>query len=453
MAESQKFGTHSLVETIQSERLREVAFSKPINEIHKALGSTTPFFLVGGAVRDILLGKEKLDLDVASPLRVSEILERLEVRGLKVIPTGISHGTVLCVVDGEHVEITEFRGPNHGSLEEDLARRDFTINAIAYDIAFRKLVDPFGGISDLRNGIVRAVGDPLERFKEDPLRILRMVRFGPANNRELENNTREAAIVLAQTLTGVSVERIREELTKIILSPAADGALRSLHLLNLLSVTLPELIPTVGFEQNKFHVHDVFDHTLDVLSKCPIDRVLRWTALYHDIGKAHTLSVDEDGERHFYEHERVSAEICEKSMERLKFSNEDIHSVSKLVRYHMRPLNCGPSGVRRLLRDLGPLFLKWREFKNADRPAVFDDDLLEQLKVNFDQMVEAEKSRAKGSVYGKLAITGDDLIELGLKPGKLLGSILDTLKNEVLENPDRNEKEVLLSRARELISN
>lgn len=458
MVESLKPGTissaHQRAPLHGVEALVRLAQSEPILSIHKALGVDAKLHIVGGTVRDAVLDIEGMDIDLASILPPQEMVSRLEAKGFRVIPTGLQHGTITCAFDGRNVEITTFRaGRSSGgaSIEEDLAGRDFTINAIAFSVDTLNLIDPFHGQQDITDKILRFVCSPQERIEEDPLRILRLVRFGYAEGRTVDGASAQAVAEHHELLKTVSVERIRVELEKILLASHPGDGLRALHRLGLLPYTFPELLPTIGFEQNEFHTADVFDHTIEVIEKTPLDKTLRFAALYHDIGKAHTLSVDDKGRRHFYDHEKVSGEISIDSMRRLRFSNDDIDAISTLVKLHMRPFNCGPAGVRRVLRDTGPYYALWREFKNADRPVVFDDNLLQELKDRFDAMVEAERNRGKGSVFSKLAVTGDDLIKIGMKPGKELGAVLKELASLVLDDPDLNDRDTLLARARSII--
>ena len=440
-----------------SERLKALASAPEIRTLSQTLGEA-PLFLVGGCVRDTLAGGLAHDFDLTTPLRPDAVVQALSSAGIKVIETGLHHGTVLAVIDGRHIEITTFRhAPASGpmklgdSLADDLAARDFTINAIAFDIRAKILHDPEGGAQDLADHCVRAVRDPARRFTEDPLRMLRMVRFGPAVGRAVEPSTATAATELAPRLASVSSERIRDELCRILLSPFVGPAFRMLHATGLLHQTIPELLPSVGFEQNQFHDLDVFEHTLKVVENCPQDDLpMRLAALFHDIGKPATLSVDEDGMRHFYGHERVSDELCEQIMTRLKFSNDQIAAVRSVVRHHMRPVDCGPPGVRRIMRDLGDQFARWLEFKRADAHGCkgfnqqFEDDI-----AKFQKMVKTEEERRALPSYGVLAINGHDLQSIGMQPGKLLGAALKHLEELVIEDPQLNSKELLILRARE----
>ena len=447
MDASQKAGKLFLTLDETVDRLKNIAGRSQIQKIKLALPEDSKLYLVGGVVRDVISQIDTEDIDLTTNLEAQDVARFLEAANIRVVPTGLQHGTVMAVIDEKHFEITTFRAgkkENRGSIIEDLSERDFTINAIAYCLDEHKLVDPFNGFNDLQSAKLKCVNNPTDRFNEDPLRILRAIRFGTAAGRDIDKITAEVIPNFAQHLKTVAIERIQKEISKILLSDFAAEAIRDLHKYNLLEIIFPELIPTIGFEQNKFHNQDVFEHSLSVLSACPKDLMLRLAAIYHDIGKVYTLSVDQQGSRHFYDHEKISAQITQESMERLKFSKEQIDTVTCIVKLHMRPLDCGPSGTRRILRDSGQHYDRWRQFKNADRPVVFDDDLLEQLKVRFDQMVQAEYDRQIGSVYSKLAISGDDLIALGMKPGKQMGALLSELKEMVIEDPEYNDREKLL---------
>ena len=463
MVESQSLGKHSSSSAVSAEtallRLKVLAQSRTVQKIYSALGPASKLAIVGGSVREAFLKKKKVDLDLATVFPPEKVKELLEKNKIHTYETGLRHGTITAVISKKNIEITTFRkaaakqnNSYSETLEEDLSARDFTINALAYDLTAGKIIDPHNGAKDIQDRILRAVGKAEERFTEDPLRILRMVRFGPAAGRKLEDKTLAAARNTASLLETVSIERIRLELERILLSDFAEEGLRFLANNDLLKYVLPEILPTLNFEQNKFHVEDVFEHTLTVIKNSPNDLILRLAALFHDIGKPDSLSVDEDGNRHFYLHEEIGAKICKKAMRRLKFSNRQIEQVSRLVRMHMRPLDCGPAGVRRLMRDLGEQFEDWKELKKADMPPVMEKKEFEALYQSFIGLVESEKTRLEKAHQKILAINGDDLIELGEKPGKRLGNILSSLENLVIENPDLNRKDILIQKARALIS-
>jgi tRNA nucleotidyltransferase (CCA-adding enzyme) len=410
---------------------------------------------VGGSVRDAFITTADTDLDLATALTALEVKQRCDSHGIRIIETGIQHGTVLAVIDEVHIEVTTFRVPTSRDVHQtardittDLSGRDFTINALAFDVKEQKIIDPHNGLVDLERSILRAVGAADERFVEDPLRILRMIRFGDAQGRTIEASTLSAAHKHVTLLEKVSCERIKGELDKILLSPFPHRGLRKIHEIGALPYTIPELLPSVGFEQNKFHIHDVFEHTLWVLERTPHDGILRWSAIFHDIGKPHTLSVDPDGSRHFYSHETVSEELSKKRMKDLRFSTDDSRSIASIVRHHMRPLDCGAPGVRRIIRDLGKDLSRWRQFKSADSPPTVSDQDFTTIANRFDQMLDSELKKMAGPSYGKLAVTGQDLISLGLKPGPQIGKLLKELEELVIEDPSVNSTERLLDEAK-----
>jgi tRNA nucleotidyltransferase (CCA-adding enzyme) len=433
--------------------LRHLIGRPPLKALITAL-SPAELYLVGGSVRDSFLTTADTDLDLATSLTALEVKERCDRRGIRIIQTGIQHGTVLAVIDEVHIEITTFRVPSsrdsHTTARDittDLSGRDFTINALAFDVASHQCIDPFNGLSDLEHKIVRGVGSAEERFIEDPLRILRMIRFGDAQGRTIEHSTLAAAKKQVALLAKVSHERIKGELDKILISPFPHLGIRKIHEIGALPYTIPELIPSVGFEQNRFHIHDVFEHTLWVLERTPQDLILRWSAIFHDIGKPHTLSVDPDGSRHFYSHETVSETLSKKRMKELRFSTDDTRAIASIVRHHMRPLDCGAPGVRRIIRDLGPQLAQWRQFKAADSPPTFTDEEFQNVAGRFDQLLATELAKISGPSYGKLAISGEDLKALGVNPGPEMGKLIKELEELVIEDPAMNTKETLLAEA------
>jgi tRNA nucleotidyltransferase (CCA-adding enzyme) len=434
---------------------------KPLKMVLDALCAHTRVYLVGGAVRDLLMDQPISDIDLACALH-AEVLSRILTadQGFKIVPTGIAHGTVLVVVENESIEITTFRAPSgrydtkySETIEEDLAGRDFTINAMAVDTVSGDLIDPFHGQSDLNDRIVRCVGDAALRFREDPLRILRAIRFGSANGFVINVDTENALMVSAKLLLQVSIERVREELSKILISPYPAEGFRSLLQYGLMEYTLPEIIRTVGCEQNKWHTQDVFEHTLTVIERTPPELLLRLVALFHDVGKPDTLSVGDDGERHFYGHEYISADICRVAMRRLKYSNELVDKTARLVSYHMRPLVCSSATVRRLMRDLGPLLDDWRKFKWADKSPTISEEQFQVEASEFDRNLSGERSRQDYVNRTQLAINGHQIMELfNLAPGPQLGKILSDLKEIILDDPNLNTPTELVKLVEQIIS-
>lgn len=420
--------------------------------------------VVGGPVRDLLLGRLPPDWDVATSATPDEVARVFpETR-----PTGVRHGTLTVLEGGLAIEVTTFREecgysdrrrPDRvaftGELAADLARRDFTINAIASDRAGR-LYDPFGGVWDLLRGRLRAVGDPGARFAEDALRMLRAVRLSAQLRLRIDPATRRALAARAPLLAAVSAERIRDELSKAILSDRPAYALETMRQTGLLAVFAPELLEGVGVAQNEYHRYTVWEHALVALDHSPPDLGLRLAALLHDVGKPRCLSTGPDGRRHFFGHERVGAEMARSLLRRLRFDNQLVARVTGLVADHMalhvHP-GMGDAAVRRLLARVGQHRVDdLVALRIADRlasgtrgqaPGPGLDDLL----AAFDR-VRREDAALKLS---DLAIGGDEVMRAtGLRPGRDVGRILRALLDEVLEDPGRNRAEYLRRRAREL---
>ena len=415
----------------------------------------TELYLVGGTVRDAIAGvKPKRDFDLAANLAPDEILARLNKAGIPVIPTGLKHQTVMAVFPNSklHVEITSLREKKQDgtigvgtSIVEDLKLRDFTINALAFSFKKKALLDPLGGAVDIENKIIRSCNEPLERIKEDPLRALRAIRLASTLGYQIEPLTADAVKQSAGLLTKVSTERIRDEIEKILVGPRPRVGLELLLELNLLELCLPEIMPSVNCAQNRFHSADVFVHTLDVIDRTRDDLILRLSALFHDIGKPHTITIDEvTGDRHFFKHETVGAEITTSALLRLKFPNDINDATTALVRLHMRPTDCGVPGLRRLIRDTGELYLTWRELKEADTLAtnVNQEEFIEHLK-EFDERIAEIKKGPELSPLSALALKGKDLMAMGIPESPIIGVILRYLHEKVLDNPEVNTKESL----------
>ncbi len=286
-------------------------------------------WIVGGAVRDLLKGKEVKDWDIACNANVDTLLRLFS--SFRCLEMGRAHGTITVLIDDLAVEITSFRGLSP-TLEADLALRDFTINAISYHPQ-KALFDPFDGRADLTAGLLRAVGSARERLREDPLRILRALRFASQLDMRIDQDTFQAMEELAPALANVACERVREELHGLLLGVAVARVLRMAT--SILRVVLPEIQPMLGFEQhNKYHCHDVWNHTVEVINSCPKDLVLRWAALFHDMGKPDTFSLDANGCGHFYGHPKESIKHASKIMIRLKFDKKSSETILFLVEHH-----------------------------------------------------------------------------------------------------------------------
>ena len=426
-----------------------------------ALGTDSALHLVGGTVRDVFLKRPVRDLDFASSLPPEALLERLRAAAIKVIPTALKHQTVTAVPIPEEsaVEITSFRGagmsPAGGvrlsnSIAEDLQYRDFTINAMGYNLLNRKVYGVSKSLNDLRKKLVRAVGNPSQRFTEDPLRALRMVRFACLQDFKLDLETKSAAGECVDSLAKISIERIRDEFDKILLSERAPEGIFLLQELGLLAVFLPEVSSMGGFEQNSFHPHTLLRHSVEVMGKTRSDLTLRMAALLHDIGKPASLSTDSLGNRHFFKHEHLGAEITKELLTRMKYSKRFTDNVVNLVATHMRPIECGAAGMRRLLRDTGETYPLWRELKEADASSVkLDQNKLKRQLKDFDHAIEKIQEGPDVSPLKNLAIKGQDLIDLGLTPGPRFGEILRALHEQVLDKPELNKKETLIRITRE----
>lgn len=431
--------------------------------LKSALGASAALHVVGGSVRNAMLGLPTGDLDLASALLPGELAAELAARGIRSFPTGLRHQTVtaLPIEGAEGVEITTFRGPNMNpesgivrseTIEEDLCYRDFTMNALAVSVAGGVLIDPTGGLDDLRRGVLRAPGAPLERFREDPLRVLRLIRFACAFGFTIDEATERAARESVPAVAKTSIERARDEISKILISPAPARGFRLLADYGLLKLLLPEIHEMVGVEQNEFHYADVFEHTLEVVEKTSNNLVLRLSALLHDVGKPRTLTIDADtGSRHFYLHEAVGTEMTREILTRLRYPGSVVEGVASLVQTHMRPLEAGPGGVRRLLRDTGELFSLWRELKVADASSVKipESELAERFRA-FDELVEEVAKGPPVSPLKSLAVNGHDLMAAGFPEGRRIGEVLRALHEQVLDDPSLNTKEELLRRAAEL---
>lgn len=417
-------------------------------------------YVVGGCVRDSILGREPQDWDIttsAKPEQVKALFPR-------TIDTGLQHGTVTVMQGREGFEVTTYRidGKYEDSrhpreviftpdLEEDLKRRDFTINAMAYSEK-AGLVDLFGGMEDMRRGIVRCVGDPLERFGEDALRILRAVRFSAQLGYDIDGDTKEGIRSLAPSLQKISAERIQTELVKLITSGHPDD-LRTAWELGVTKVFFPEFDVAMETEQNHpHHRYTVGEHTLQSLKYVKPDKKLRLAMLLHDIGKPCTLERDEDGVTHFHGHPAVGEKIAEDFLRRLKFDNDTIHEVCKLVLYHDYGNGVEPDmrSVRRAVNRIGEeAFPALFEIKRADVLAQSDYMRQEKLELihRWQELYRQVREQNQCVSLKDLAVNGSDLIHAGWKPGKELGMVLQRLLDLVLEEPRCNTEEILLTEA------
>jgi len=415
-------------------------------------------FVVGGCVRDSLLGKEPMDWDITTSAKPEEV----KALFAHTIDTGIQHGTVTVMVDREGFEVTTYRidgkydDGRHPveviftpSLEEDLKRRDFTINAMAYNDA-QGLVDLFHGMEDLEQGIIRCVGNPKERFSEDALRMMRGVRFAAQLGYVIEENTFEAIRELAPTIEKISAERVQTELVKLLTSSHPEY-ISLLYEAGITKVIFPEFDKAMVQEQkHPHHCFSVGQHSLVSMQHIRARKDLRLSMLLHDIGKPETVSVDKDGITHFYGHPKKSAEMARVIMRRLKFDNQTTYMVEKLVCYHDYCHQMTPTEktVRRAINKIGEdAFPAIFEVQYADIMAQSDykrEEKLANLK-KWEDLYQQVMEKNQCVSLKTLAVDGKDLIALGVTPGKQIGELLQELLEIVLEDPTQNEKGKLLA--------
>jgi tRNA nucleotidyltransferase (CCA-adding enzyme) len=423
-------------------------------------------WIVGGCVRDLLRGRQAADWDVATDARPDDLLKIFP----RAIPTGIEHGTVTVLGKEHHVEVTTLRGEGTytdgrrpdwvefvDDITADLARRDFTVNAIAVDPADGKIIDPFDGRGDLSRGLLRAVGDPGQRFSEDGLRVLRAARFVATLELALDPATEAAIRPTLDTYRKVAAERVRDEWVKAMKARKPSRAFDVMHRTGILEVTCPELAEGAGMEQNKWHSYDVWKHGMECMDACEADPILRIAALLHDVGKPRTRAwSDKTNDWTFYDHDRVGAEMAEPIAARLRFSNDERARIVTLVRHHLFHYSdeWTDAAVRRWIRRVGAERLEDLYLLNAAdvkaKGKGFDDDLsaLTALKAHVARVL------AEGAALSTrdLKINGRDLMkELGLAPGRIIGEILDALLEAVTSDPAANERDALLALAREYL--
>ena len=414
---------------------------------------------VGGCVRDLLRGVPPHDWDITTSAAPEQAEAALT--GWRVIETGIKHGTVTVLAGEYPVELTTFRGeggytdgrhPDAVTFgvtpEEDLARRDFTIGAMAWDTENDRLLDPYGGQRDLENGLLRAVGDPDRRFAEDALRILRGLRFAATLGFAIEPETAAALRRNADRLRELSAERVRGELQKLLCGEAAVPVLRDY--VGVIGVVLPELLPMVGFGQNNpHHCKDVWEHTLTVLQNVPPEPELRWTALLHDVEKPACCTVDEAGIRHFKGHQEKGAQTAERILRRLHCETRFITDVTELIRIHdirfpatveMATRWAGRWGERR--------FLQFLALRRADTLGQAHPEEAEPYYLAMKEAYDEAKRRNACFTVRQLAVSGDDLTGLGLS-GPAVGEALRQLLRAVQSGALPNERNALLAAARQ----
>jgi len=441
-------------------------------------------YIVGGCVRDLIIDKIPKDWDVATSARPEEVMKifpdsfcenefgTVGVKAEKFIENGFFNP------EREHdvIEVTTFRIESKYSdkrrpdkvrfaktLEEDLSRRDFTINAIALKLKTKnekrktddyEIVDLFGGREDIKNRIIQTVGDPNERFDEDALRMMRAVRFHAELEYDIENKTSEAIRKNAKYMKHIALERIKDELARIILSDNPSEGIDMLHKTGLLIYIIPELEKGVGVKQNRHHIYTIYRHSILSLKYCPSKKLeVRLASLLHDIAKPQTKR-GEGEYATFYNHDHVGARVAEKILTRLRFSNEIIQKVKLLVDNHMfyyNPEEVGESSVRRLIQKVGLENIKdLIDVRIADRLGSGVPKAKPYKLRHLEYMIDKVSQDAVS--VKMLKINGNDLIkELDINPGPKIGAILDVLLAEVINDSEKNKKDILLNRAKELI--
>ena len=417
-------------------------------------------FVAGGAVRDMLMDKTPHDYDIATNARPEDVKALFG----RTVDTGIKHGTVTVVENKTGYEITTFRrdgeytdGRHPSSVsfvddaKEDSARRDFTINAMMYSPK-TGILDYFGGQNDIERKIIRCVGEPERRFKEDALRMLRAVRFSAVLSFKIEDNTWKAIKKCAVLIKKVSSERILEEINKILLSQNPDY-IRKLHECGLLRYIMPELERCFGEPQkNKYHIYDVGEHIMQTVKNVPEDMTLRWAALMHDIGKPCCSSTGSNGTIHFYGHHRESCKIAVDLMHRLRMNRDTIHDVAVLVENHDVRVEPSQPAVKRMMSRTGEvLFEKLMLLQTADNKAKNPEHFIEKKK-RIDSAYHIYKevlAERQPYLVSHLAVNGKDLLSLGYRHGREIGDTLKKLVDEVIINPALNNRDYLLKCAKE----
>ena len=416
-------------------------------------------YIVGGAVRDYLLGLSNSDYDFctnATPQQVIGIFK-------KVIPTGLKHGTVTVLFKGESYEVTTFRSesnytdgrhPDHvmyiTNLHEDLSRRDFTINALAANCTDGLITDDFNGLGDLSSHLVRAIGNPTERFKEDALRLMRLARFCSKLNFEPESSTLNAACQLSSLIANVSHERIYDELSKILMTSVPSVGLKILEKTGILNIILPEVTACRAIQQIKINASDVLEHTylcVDAAAKAGYSLTVRLAALLHDIGKPSTMTYNKFGILRFPNHEEVGAKLAIDVLKRLKCSNQLISDVALLISHHMakNTQHWSDGDVKRFIRNVGKnhltevFQLQWCD-QIASTGAKWDEEY-EVLLPRIEKLINDPMS------LSELAVSGEDLKNIGIPKSKQMGDILNQLLEMVLDYPTLNQKDILLNQA------
>lgn len=413
-------------------------------------------YVVGGCVRDCLVDKKPNDWDICTSGRPEQIIDCFE--GYHVIETGLKHGTVTVRLNNQSYEVTTYRidgkyidnrRPENvrfvSSLQEDLARRDFTINSMAYN-SLKGLKDYYNGCKDLKDNIIKCVGNADERFKEDALRIIRALRFASVLGFSIEKETSESIHKNKELLNNIAKERINVELCKLLSGKGVKKVLMEYS--DVLAVIIPEIVPMIGFEQNNpHHKYDVWEHTVVAIDKSQNDQTIRLALLLHDIGKPECYTCDEKNIGHFYSHGEFSADKVRIILRRLKFDNQTISDVFNLVKYHDSDINEKNKFVKKWLNKIGEVqFKRLLQVKYADVMGQSDyrrDEKLSKLK-SVDSSLKQVLEEKQCFSLKDLDVNGKDLIGVGIDDGKKIGELLNWLLEQVIENRLQNKKEILI---------
>ncbi len=432
---------------------------KYITDILKKNGYSA--YAVGGCIRDTIMEKTPSDWDICTSSTPQETLECLKKHN--VSENGLKHGTVTVVFDHIPYEITTFRVDGQyndnrhpdsvkfvRNLKEDLARRDFTINAMAYNDS-DGLCDYFGGKNDIKNKLIRCVGDPDKRFNEDALRIMRALRFSSVLDFDIESSTSKSIHRNKNLLRNISAERIMSEFSKIIIGKNIAKILT--EYVDVFCVFIPEIKPMMGFEQkNKHHIYDVWTHTIKAVEATPPDKVLRFAALFHDIGKPKTFFIDNQGIGHFYGHPEISREIAHNVFRRLKSDKSTMEQVEQLIKYHDVKIIPKSKYVRRAVVKSGSkIFEKLLIIKRADAIAQ-NPELLPNKLAYIDELEKIYKenfSEVSDFTLKSLDINGYDLMNIGIQPGKEIGICQRKLFKLVVDGEIENKKDILLKEVKQ----
>ncbi|MHC1721696.1 MAG: CCA tRNA nucleotidyltransferase [Aminipila sp.] len=417
-------------------------------------------YAVGGCIRDSLMDGKPNDWDICTSARPEQVINCFE--DYHVIETGVKHGTLTVRLNGQSYEITTYRidgeyldnrRPENvqfvDSLREDLARRDFTINAMAYNSG-KGLADYYGGCNDLKDGIIRCVGKADERFKEDALRIIRALRFASVLGFSIEKETSESIHRNKLLLDRIARERINVELGKLLCGKGVHDILKKYS--DILAVIIPEIEPMIGFQQNNpHHRYDVWEHTITAVENSKSEPIVRLAVLLHDIGKPECFTCDRQGIGHFYSHGEFGAKIAEKILKMLKFDNQTISNVCQLIKYHDADISENSKFIKKWLNKIGPTqFDRLLLVKEADvmgqSDYLRDKKLkkLENIQSNLRQILEEKQCFS----LRDLAVNGKDLIEIGIEDGRKTGEMLNWLLEQVMENQLENRKDILINVAK-----